>query len=858
MLGNFGHIAIVLALVTIALSSYAYFMSIYDSSLAHRDQWKKIGRISFLVHGLSVLGVISCLFLIIFLGKYEYHYAWSHASSDLPIHYIISCFWEGQEGSFLLWIFWNTIVGTILIWTSKKWETSVMAIFALVQVFLVSMILGVHIPALNTSLGSSPFILLRDALDAPIFLENPSFVPLDGNGLNPLLQNYWMVIHPPIIFLGFSLSAIPFCYALAGLMTARFNDWISFSAPWLAATVLIMGTGIMMGAYWAYETLNFGGYWSWDPVENAIYIPWLVLVAALHGAVLCAKGKFAQRHTLVLTLAGFVLVLYATFLTRSGILGNASVHSFTDLGLSGQLLVYLLFFLLLSIGMTIKSWDKLAADDEKKHVLDYDFWMLLGIVMICLAAFQVLIPTSIPVYNSLLATVGIDSNAAPPSNPVQFYSKFQLWFAIGFGITVGIGQVLYVGGIKNLKTLEEKLFLPLTLTFLLAGLTILLFGVTDITYILALISSFYGLIASIFMITTYRFKQVKSWGGALSHAGMAVVIMGIVFSAGHSKIISTNQSLEFAEGELDTPIIRENILIERNKPSAIDDYSIHFDGVTYEDVNGQLLAKDNLINTNIPSLKIYNAALTTNKKHTGTYQKGDTILIKEENAYFNFTFIGKQGQHFTVSPRIQNNAKMGMIASPSIKKFANKDIYLHVTNYSDEQKKQWSPFQEFSLMPGDSIFIDDFLVYLSSGIREEKQPILPADITAESFALTADLYVSDGISSEKLNPLFLVSKDRRVRLYPDQSNAFGTKMLIKKIEPKTGQVTIAVARTQPDWVTIKAIEMPMINLVWIGTIVMILGMSLSVVKRVSAVETSSGEEGVFKRLIPEKIILKTA
>lgn len=208
--------------------------------------------------------------------------------------------------------------------------------------------------------------------DLPVWTSNPAFVPKDGNGLNPLLQNYWMVIHPPTLFLGFAATLVPFSFAIAALWKKNYTDWVKIALPWTLIAGVILGAGIMMGAIWAYETLNFGGYWNWDPVENAVYVPWIVLVAAIHTLLLAHKNTTALKVSFLLIITQFILILYSTFLTRSGILGNASVHSFTDLGLSGQLLIYMLFFAIISAILLTIRWKHLP-DDKRNHRLHYRF-----------------------------------------------------------------------------------------------------------------------------------------------------------------------------------------------------------------------------------------------------------------------------------------------------------------------------------------------------------------------------------------------------------------------------------------------------------------------------------------------------
>ena len=151
----------------------------------------------------------------------------------------------------------------------------------------------------------------------------------------------------------------------------------------------------MMGAYWAYETLNFGGYWNWDPVENAVYVPWLFLVASFHSILLTQKNKDNYKLSLMLSILSFILILYSTFLTRSGILGDSSVHSFTDLGLSGQLLLYLLSFIFISTYLFIKRWNEIPSSEKEKRRYSAEFWLFIGIFTLLLMSFQVIFPTSI-------------------------------------------------------------------------------------------------------------------------------------------------------------------------------------------------------------------------------------------------------------------------------------------------------------------------------------------------------------------------------------------------------------------------------------------------------------------------------
>ncbi|MBK8820165.1 MAG: cytochrome c biogenesis protein CcsA [Saprospiraceae bacterium] len=217
-LGQIGHFAIILAFVTALLSAFSFFKAILDKEPS--GEWKKIGRWSFYIHGISVFVLIGLIFYAMYFQMYEYKYVFDHVSPDLPMRYILSAFWEGQEGSFMLWMFWHIILGFIFIRSNYQMESPVMFIVVICQAILATMLLGFVIPWGEESfkIGSNPTVLLRQMMDAPIF-NNANYLSLiKGGGLNPLLQNYWMTIHPPTLFLGFAMTIFPFGFAFGGLL----------------------------------------------------------------------------------------------------------------------------------------------------------------------------------------------------------------------------------------------------------------------------------------------------------------------------------------------------------------------------------------------------------------------------------------------------------------------------------------------------------------------------------------------------------------------------------------------------------------------------------------------------------------
>ena len=345
--GQIGYFLTILSLIASLVATYSFAKAFFSKEISVQAAWEKLAKIAFIIESLAVFSCFIVLFYIISNHLFEYKYAYMHSDKNLPFEYLLSCFWEGQEGSFLLWSFWHCVLGVVLLATKKKWgssTTGVMMVLNFVQFCLATMIVGLYI--FDMKLGSSPFLLLREEMNWPI-LSRPDYVHLikDGTGLNTLLQNYWMVIHPPILFLGFASTTIPFGFTVVGLLTMK-HDGMDKTLPWASFSAGILGLGIMMGAAWAYESLTFGGYWAWDPVENASLVPWLTLVAAIHTCIIYRKTGSNLKLTYLFYGISFLLVLYSTFLTRSGILGDTSVHAFTDLGMNAQLLGFLLIFVI--------------------------------------------------------------------------------------------------------------------------------------------------------------------------------------------------------------------------------------------------------------------------------------------------------------------------------------------------------------------------------------------------------------------------------------------------------------------------------------------------------------------------------
>lgn len=827
--GNLGHLLIIIAFVSALLAAISYFFASNDDPVK-AGQWKLFARSAFFIHAIAVFATVYCLFHIITNYYYEYHYAWKVSDRNLSNIYKISSLWQDQEGSFLLWIFWDVVLGLIIVFTNKYWEAPVMMIFALVQAFLTSMILGVVIPGIDLKIGSDPFILLRDVFFSDeIFMLNPNFVPADGTGLNPLLQNYWMAIHPPTLFLGFATTLIPFAFCLAGLLKKKYTEWIRPALPWSLVSALALGTGILMGGYWAYETLNFGGFWNWDPVENASFVPWLTLVASYHTMISYRNSSTALKASIILIVVTFILVLYSTFLTRSGVLGDASVHSFTDLGLSGQLLIYLLAFIVLSVFLIVYRWKDIPASGKEVSTYSREFWIFMGATTLCLMAFQVIVATSIPVFNEIIELFGGIGNIAAPADQVSFYSNKQLWFAIFLAIFSGTGQFFWWKKIDKEK-LKSALTYPFIITLILAGMIIIVGKVKEFSYILLLTASVYSVVANASILLKLVKSNINLAGGSVAHIGIAMMLIGILFSTGYSKVVSLNKSGFKIFADVEEEFNLENIVLFLDQSHKMEPYELTYKGRRL-DVKGipGYVDFNNLGPAEDPTKAIALEDIAVKGKTYAT--KGDTVKIHPENIYFQIDYVDKKGRNFSLYPRIQINKNMGNVSSPDIKKYLTKDLYTHL-NYAPyltpEEEVEWSEPESHTVQLGQRFFINDFVTILDKVERVEDTEAL--GLNESDLAVRASISIFGNEGKYTVEPLYII-RDRMLGRVPEVLQELGIQIAFTKINPATNEFTFEVRTTQRDFVVLKAVQKPGINILWIGTLVMILGFIIAIRRR---------------------------
>ncbi len=787
--GKIGNLLIVLSFVGALLAGIAYYFG-YKKPLESKS-WILLARTSYFIHGFSVFAIFGLLYYLIFNHRFEYYYVWQHSSTVLPWKYIFASFWEGQEGSFLLWTFWHVILSFFIIRKGGNWEAPVMVTICLVQMFLISMILGVHI--FDYKIGTNPFTLLRDHPDMANlpFIKMPDYLQklADGRGLNPLLQNYWMVIHPPVLFLGFASTLIPFAFAMAGLMTGRIKEWTAVATPWSFFGIMVLGTGILMGAAWAYEALSFGGFWAWDPVENASLVPWLTFVGAAHVMMINKKNGSTLISSFVLTIITFILVLYSTFLTRSGILGDTSVHAFTDLGMTGQLLVYMAFFIVQALYLIIVNRKAFPKTEKEDSIYSREFWMFIGMLVLVISGLQITFTTSIPVINKLFG-----SKMAPPANVIDHYNSWQIPFAVIICLLFAFAQFLKY---KNTDPKEfwKKLSVSLIISVLITAVSAYYIQFSKIQHILLLFASIFAVVANLDYAIRIMKGKLDHVGGSVAHIGIALILLGALISNAKSQVISRNL-LNIDLGK-DFPN-NENIMLTKGDTLQMANYFITYSGKEKEGVN---------IFYNIDYLKP------------------------------NFN-TGKLEPAFRLRPTVQLNPRMGNVSEPATKNFFDKDIYTHVT-YADLENLDKQDDNTDYLEPkvstisiGDTITTSNSLIYFE-GLTQSTDRI-GLGLTNEDIAVGAVLKITD-VNKKVYNatPLFII-KDKVVFAKEVTIGELGLKIAFPKINPDNGKIDLAIAEkknNKREFIIMKAIVFPHINILWTGCIFLIVGSMMALRKR---------------------------
>jgi len=919
--GQIAHFLIILSFFSAGLAVLGYFKSTKEQIAGIDASWKKIGRAGFSIHGIATLSLIAILFWLMIEKRFEYAYVFEHVSDDLDMRYIFSAFWEGQEGSFLLWMFWHVILGFIILFKGGKWESPVLCSLALIELFLASMLLGLHIEIGDFlyKIGSNPTLLLRDTFDAPIFSKADYLASIKGTGLNPLLQNYWMTIHPPTLFLGFASTAMPFCFAIAGLWTGDHKSILKPILKWSLFSGFILGTGILMGGAWAYEALTFGGYWAWDPVENMSLVPWLILVGGIHCNLIARATGYSIKSTYLFYILTFVMILYSTFMTRSGVLGESSVHSFTDMGLEWQLVALVSFFLLFGLSMYFGKAKSIPVIKKEEHITSREFWMYIGALVMLFSGVIIAYSTSLPVYNRIMTFFDPAFEGRVITDPIPHFNKYQIW--IGVFVCILSAKTLYTNYKKTSISKTLKTTTPILLgASLLAGIltyfSIERFNLHSWQYIVLAFCGYFSVLANLYYLLVKTKGNLKLASSAISHIGFAAMIIGILSSGLSEKVITKNPfamkglmedenittSINLIKGE---PMFAENYWMTYVRDSIVGNMRIFqidfkevdkagstkesftlFPNILYTNDFSKVatanpstkhfMTKD--IFTNISSLprsqmdtKFAKEMEDTIRYETYDASLSDTLFTKQNFVIVNQVSLVPTNKNFLKEENdfgIEVQLEIGNLENKETRKLTpalgvKENMIFTYPGKADEYNFQvkldetilnnyFTPenaltYQTFVVKEGESFKFEDYNIRLRGFDRAPELDTYKQ--LEQDIAVATILDVERKEDRFTMSPVFVV-RDMRPMNVKDYNLERGIHARFLKVDPATKEYTIQFARDirsnnniplrisenvpRTDFITLQAKEVPGINLFWLGSIMMMLGLLLGFLNRLRA------------------------
>ena len=827
MVGPVGHVALVVAFVAslVALVSFA---------LASRDRadapgWARVGGWSWAAMSAGALVAAAMLWTGLFGGHYDLAYVYQQTSEAMPFHYQLSAFWAGQEGSLLLWALMTAAVGAVLLrWSARDgggaavlearrlFAGPVLAVVALCQAFLLSMIVGLRLGPV--AVGAGLFQPLAEKFpDAPL-LQTPGFVPADGQGLNDLLQNPWMTIHPPMIFVGFTLLMVPFAFAVAGLWRRRYTQWVRPALPWALAGSGVLGVAIMMGGWWAYETLSFGGWWAWDPVENSSLVPWLFAVAGLHAMVVQKKTAGGHKAALWLTVLAFQLCIYSTFLTRSGILGDVSVHSFVDLGLYNQLLLWIGTIGALGFGLLVWRWRDLPAPATPPAALSRESLVFTGALLLAVTGGVIALGTSAPIFGQLFRD-------NPSAVPIAFYNTWTLPLGVGIAFLAGMGQLFWWRKM-TVEDANRVLVRPVLAT--VASTVAVVVGTpfvqetvnpgpglgvetprvasaeagivpggvgdflsthgTSLLLLLLLFSAFFMLWGNLSVMLRVGRGNAKMVGGSLTHVGFGVLLLGIFASSVFNDPISDGDGTDI-QGN------RENVVVPLGRTVAADGYRWTYTG---QDVN----------------------------------EDGRPVYLMD--------VVDREGRAFQTRNVVYKDGRDQWIQHPDVREGFARDLYVAV--FPSAMSEPAEGGVETSLAPGDSVRLattgSDHAYTVRFVDYELDVDLDAAGLARDSvdLAVAARLEATNAATGETrtLYPVYAITTDGRQQYVQNRATDWGLGVAFVGMVVDEGSIRLlfdGAHLATEEWVVVQAYEKPFISLLWIGTGLVGLGFAVSFRRR---------------------------
>lgn len=712
--------------------------SIWGYSLVMRGDRTALAfaRRSYDFFALAIVLSAALLGLLLVMRDFRIEYVYQYSGLDLPIHYQFAAFWAGQKGSFLIWLLWGTLIGLLLQRTAGKSEPAVMGIYTLT-------LLGI----LFILVRENPFVMLRET-------------PADGQGLNPLLQDDWMVIHPPIMFVGYALSAVPFAFAMAALWRRDFDDWAARAFPWALAGFLILGTAILMGGYWAYKTLGWGGYWGWDPVENASLIPWILGTVMIHGLYMeRTRGRY-RRVNYVLAALTYLAVLYGTFLTRSGVLADFSVHSFVDLGISGWLIAGMVSFLSISVYLLATRWRQIPTQPNEDPFLSRGTFLVLSTITLTVSALVITAGTSAPILTRFMENPG---QVGP-----EFYNRVNLPIALLIALLLAFIPYLSWKG-STFREVARKMAWPLGVALAVAiGAGV--WQVRDVFHLLFVFLATLALSTNLQKtIDKARTGGLRLAGGYLAHVGVGVILLGFIASSAY------DQSAK--------------VTLEMGVPRKVGDATLTF--IRF-----------------IP--------------RQGTEKESMEIEVV------------RSSERFFVYPKLfMNDRTRQVMANPDIRSTPFQDFYVSPIEFDPGRPR-------LQLAKGESGKIGDLDIRFETFDLEADGNAMAKMASGQPFTIGAVVAVTRGGQTTTVRPLYRLDPVNGSVDTPPLALPGGASIFVAGINASNGAVELEVTgANNPPKLSIDVTRKPLIQLVWFGLYIVLIGGAIATVSRLRQVK---GEE----------------
>lgn len=500
----------------------------------------------------------AALLVLLIRSDFSIEYVANYTNRNLPVFYKLAAFWGGQKGSLLLWTWLLAIFSVIIARKSRNYRgdlfTYALGIIAVTTLFFL----------LLNKFIANPFDTLA-AVPGDNQAPTP-FVPKDGRGLNPLLQHPEMVIHPPVLFIGFVGFVVPFAFAMAAMITRELgNEWLKITRRWSLASWFFLGTGILLGANWAYVELGWGGYWAWDPVENASLMPWLTGTAFLHSVIVQERRNMLKVWNVTLVSLTYLLCIFGTFLTRSGIV--SSVHAFAKSAIGYYFLVFIAIMAVLVLYLILTRLKYLKGENELDSLISRESSFLFNNLVFLAACCAILWGTLYPVFSEALG--GEKITIGPP-----FFNKINIPIGLFLLFLTGVAPLL-AWRRTSAKSIQNNFLLPLTMA-VIAAIILIVNGVRSpypllsfsltVFVLLTIAMEFYrGTRARIknkqehFLeaFVNLILKNKRRYGGYIVHLGVVMMFVGFTGSA-----FNTERNIELSVGEQTT--IKDYTLVFRN------------------------------------------------------------------------------------------------------------------------------------------------------------------------------------------------------------------------------------------------------------------------------------------------------